>query len=94
MSEKSKHTPNKIKHYEGKLKADNGVLLDEKGLVVLVPDFDTLEIDEATCPELARRWNSHQELVEALEELVALSDRKHNAWDKARAVIAKAKGAQ
>jgi hypothetical protein len=30
------------------------------------------------------------ELLEALEEVVAISDRKHNAWDKAHAAIAKA----
>ena len=30
------------------------------------------------------------DLLEALKEVVALSDRKHDAWDKARAAIAKA----
>lgn len=35
---------------------------------------------------------SAPELLEALEEVVAISDRKHNAWDKAKAAIAKAKG--
>lgn len=32
------------------------------------------------------------ELLEALEGVIALSDRKHDAWDKARAAIAKARG--
>lgn len=32
------------------------------------------------------------ELLAALEEVVAISDRKHDAWDRARAAIAKAKG--
>jgi hypothetical protein len=32
------------------------------------------------------------ELLEALKEVVAISDRKHDAWDKARAAIAKAEG--
>jgi hypothetical protein len=33
-----------------------------------------------------------KELYEALTEVVALSDRKHDAWDKARAALAKARG--
>ena len=32
------------------------------------------------------------ELLEALEEVIAISNRKHDAWDKAKAAIAKAKG--
>jgi hypothetical protein len=32
------------------------------------------------------------ELLEALEEVIAISDRKHDAWDKAKTAIAKAKG--
>ena len=32
------------------------------------------------------------ELLAALKEVVALSDRKHDAWDVARAVIAKVEG--
>lgn len=32
------------------------------------------------------------ELLEALQEVVAISDRKHEAWDKAHAAIAKALG--
>lgn len=35
----------------------------------------------------ARRAN--KELVEALEEVVRISDRKHDAWDKAKAVLKK-----
>lgn len=35
----------------------------------------------------ARR--SNKELVEALEEVVRISDRKHDAWDKAKAALAK-----
>jgi hypothetical protein len=32
------------------------------------------------------------ELYEALKEVVAISDRKHDAWDKAHAAIKKAEG--
>ena len=32
------------------------------------------------------------ELLEALEEVIAISDRKHDVWDKAKQAIAKAKG--
>ena len=32
------------------------------------------------------------DLLSALDEIVAISDRKHDAWDRAKAAIAKAKG--
>lgn len=40
--------------------------------------------------EHARLIAASPDLLEALEEVVAVSDRKHVAWDKARAAIAKA----
>ena len=35
---------------------------------------------------------TNAELLEALIEVVAISDRKHEIWDKAKAAIAKATG--
>ena len=32
------------------------------------------------------------ELYETLEEVIRISDRKHDAWDKAKAALAKARG--
>ena len=40
----------------------------------------------------ARLIAAAPELLEALREVVSISDRKHNAWDKARSAIAKAEG--
>ncbi len=40
----------------------------------------------------ARLIAAAPELLEALREVVRISDRKHNAWDKAKAAIAKAEG--
>jgi len=40
----------------------------------------------------ARLIAAAPELLEALQEVVAISDRKHDAWDKAHAAIAKALG--
>ena len=40
----------------------------------------------------ARLIAAAPELLEALREVVALSDRKHDAWDKAKAAIAKTEG--
>lgn len=40
----------------------------------------------------ARLIAAAPDLLDALKEVVALSDRKHNAWDKAHAAIAKAEG--
>ncbi len=50
----------------------------------------TLEEAEANANLIA----AAPDLLAALEEVVAISDRKHNAWDKAHAAIAKAKGIQ
>lgn len=40
----------------------------------------------------ARLIAAAPDLLEALKEVIALSDRKHEAWDKAKAAIAKAEG--
>ena len=40
----------------------------------------------------ARLIAAAPDLLEALKEIVAISDRKHNAWDRAKAAIAKAEG--
>lgn len=40
----------------------------------------------------ARLISAAPELLAALQEVVKISDRKHDAWDKARAAIAKALG--
>ena len=40
----------------------------------------------------ARLIAASPDLLAALQEVVAISDRKHDAWDKARAAIAKALG--
>lgn len=40
----------------------------------------------------ARLISTSPELLAALKEVVAISDRKHAAWDKAKAAIAKAEG--
>ena len=40
----------------------------------------------------AELLSAAHDLLEALQEVVAISDRKHEAWDKARAAIAKALG--
>ena len=37
----------------------------------------------------ARRKN--KELIEVLEEIIAISDRKHDAWDRAKTIINKLK---
>jgi hypothetical protein len=47
-----------------------------------------LAINEANANLLA----AAPDLYAALEEIVALTDRKHNAWDEARAALAKARG--
>ncbi len=41
----------------------------------------------------ARLMAAAPDLLEALKEVLAISDRKHDAWDKAHAAIAKAESA-
>jgi len=36
--------------------------------------------------------NSHEALLSALKEVVAISDRKHDAWDRAKAAIKAGEG--
>ena len=43
---------------------------------------------------IVRAVNCHADLVAALKEVLALSDRKHDAWDRARAALAKAGGTE
>ena len=48
-------------------------------LAIMVDEFNLLK-------------KTNAELLEALIEVVAISDRKHEIWDKAKAAIAKATG--
>jgi hypothetical protein len=50
------------------------------------------EYDEAIAN--ARLMAAAPDLLRALQEVVRISDRKHDAWDRARAAITKAGGAQ
>lgn len=61
------------------------VLLDPKNEVV-DPDEDALELH----PKHVRAEEQRDELLKALKEVVRISDRKHDAWDAAKAAIAKA----
>lgn len=55
---------------------------------------ECLRISGYISPANARLIAAAPDLLEALKELVAISDRKHDAWDKAHAAIAKATGGQ
>lgn len=54
--------------------------------------FDAARLPDAE--KILRLAAAAPALLKALEEVVALSDRKHQAWDNARAAIAAAKGVQ
>lgn len=41
---------------------------------------------------MARAMVCRPDMLDALKDVVRLSDRKHEAWDRARAAIAKAEG--
>jgi hypothetical protein len=42
--------------------------------------------------EIAALTAERDELLDALKEVVRISDRKHDAWDKAKAAMARAEG--
>ena len=48
--------------------------------------------NEEAAKELRRLHEVNKELYEALEEVVRISDRDHEAWVKAHAALAKARG--
>jgi hypothetical protein len=78
-------------HHEGAMIAN----------VMMADDFPCLDQDdealiakvEAECHANARLIKAAPNLLAALKEVVAISDRKHDAWDKAHAAIAEAEGA-
>lgn len=55
-------------------------------------DDGNVSLPRNTCHANARLIAAAPELLEALKEVVAISDRSHNAWDKARDAIARAEG--
>ena len=65
---------------------------DDTGWIaaVIYSDF-TPELHHQSLAD-ARLIAAAPDLLEALKEVVAISDREHKAWDKARAAIAKAEG--
>lgn len=73
--------------------------MDEHGCEPPEPECEcrfTGDIADASgCPAHgpdARRLAVVPDLLAALKEIVAITDRKHDAWDRARAAIAKAEG--
>ena len=59
---------------------------DQKAFDALISQNENLE------NQLSQVAYQCYELLEALEEVIAISDRKHDAWDRAKAAITKAKG--
>lgn len=74
---------------------------DKLGSFVAIDSKDWLALaivcidNEGTNPQgmaNARLFAAAPDLLGALKEVVAISDRKHNAWDKAHIAISKAEG--
>lgn len=61
---------------------------DEDGSAVAY----VLGTDEGEAETLKRLIAAAPDLLAALEEVVAISDRQHDAWDRAKAAISAAKG--
>jgi len=67
---------------------DNG----DAGEPVICEIPDDERADGSSRAANARLIAAAPDLLAALKEVVAISDRKHDAWDKAHAAIAKAQG--
>jgi hypothetical protein len=61
-----------------------------EGLLRVVTRFKGSSSDDEQGLANLHLVSAAPELLEALKEVVAISDRKHDAWDKAHAAIAKA----
>ena len=79
---------------------DQAVLQTGSGIVVLVCGKSATKMDEANTALLAHRWNTHDELVEALEKAIELASMEDGDYYKAddagevervKAVLARAK---
>ena len=66
---------------------------DGSSLIVIGPeDWDIARVDYPDRNPNAHLIAAAPELYETLEEVIRISDRKHDAWDKAKAALAKARG--
>lgn len=65
---------------------------DQVVIVAPAPDGASIAVQCANAEFIVNAVNCHEELLAALIEVVAISDRKHDAWDRAHAAIAKARG--
>lgn len=83
-------TKEAAKRTPGPWKGGSG-LCDEKGML-LIRDSYQGTVAKAYTVENARLIAAAPDLLAALKEVVALSDRKHDAWDKAHAAILRAEG--
>lgn len=85
-----RHTPGpwRISDFERLAGEDSRCIMGADGFAVAWIDGSTIKEHEAD----ARLIAAAPDLLDALKEVVRISDRKHNAWDKAHAAIAKAEG--
>jgi hypothetical protein len=87
----SKHTPGPWSQHLVKVQRD---ITGPHGQSIAYTRGADWSGDKSESEELAnaRLIAAAPELLEALREVVAISDRKHDAWDKAHAAMAKAAG--
>jgi hypothetical protein len=80
-------------HSPGPWTVDKRIAAPGKAAAIVAGDF--VVADTTTLPNFeanARLIAAAPDLLEALKAVVAISDRKHDAWDAAHAAIAKAEG--
>src|SRR5574340_1210824 len=68
--------------YYGPTRDDGGVVGSSEWIWILDEDAQLITLMKNTLPALI-------ECVEAMPEVLRISDRKHDAWDKAKAALAK-----
>jgi hypothetical protein len=86
---KTNHTPAPWEYKEDILSGNIDIVSAKREFITLIytdSDTELAKIDIANAKLIA----AAPELLEALIEVVRISDRKHDAWDKAKAAIKKA----
>ena len=60
---------------------------DDSEWFVICSKKSMMELSEEEYRKAIYRINIHDELVSAIEDVISISDRKHDAWDRAKAII-------
>lgn len=85
-----------MKHTEGNWFVSKALSIESKikdgsvGVIPTIAQVNTVFREEKESLANAKLISAAPDLLEALKEIIAISDRKHDAWNKAKLAIEKA----